>query len=164
MAYAVLDDVKARAGVLAGAWTDDSHPSNTDIEAFLDQTAAEIDALLISRNLTPPAPASPAAEALLGMNADAALVLALEATYPEASGPASASKELDSVRARVTAASKALLDGTSAAIALLEATTSGLPTETSFWQKEPTYGLDLMPHLEDQNPYLAPAMVRSERF
>jgi hypothetical protein len=46
VAYADLAAVKARAGALARAWSDTSTPANSDIAGFLDDTAAEIDALL----------------------------------------------------------------------------------------------------------------------
>ena len=165
MAYAGILDVKARAGALARAWTADSTPSDSDIEAFLAQTAAEIDALLESRGLTPPAAGTTAAAALAGVNADAALVLALTATYPQSSGPASASKEIDDARARVTAATKQLLDGTSPVVALLESTTSTAPTASNFFTNEPTYEYPpQVGDLRDENPHLVPGVWRNQRF
>lgn len=165
MAYADLGDVKARAGALARAWSPASEPSDSDITDFLQQTADEIDALLTARGYTPPAAGTAAAKALLGINADAALVLALEATYPEGAGLASASTQIEEARARVTAASKAIVDGTFPAVALLESSGSA-PSASSFWQEEgDTFGVTSTADARDTNPFTSAGPIgRGQRF
>jgi len=160
VAYANLSAVTARAGALARAWTAESAPSFSDIEGFLDDVAAEIDALVAARGLTPPLAGSAAANALRGVNADGALVLALEATYPETSGPSSAAKTLDDARRRYEQAVEALTTGTHPAVAVLEASADA-PSATSFWQQEPGYGQQT-PTTDDLNPYTAPAFARGQ--
>jgi hypothetical protein len=71
------------------------------------------------------------ATALRGLNASAALVIALEATYPDSSGLASASALIGELRADVTTWSKELLDGTHPAIALLSSGSSAPHASTS---------------------------------
>lgn len=163
MAYAALADVQARAGALSNAWTAGSKPSTGDITQFTVDIAAEIDGYLGARGLTTPA-AGAAAAALKGVNADGALVLALEATYPEGAGPASASKEIDVARGRYDAAMKELLDGTHAAVVLLEAGNVN-SRASSFWENEPLYGIfpfdpRLDPLAPDANPNTAPTVAR----
>jgi hypothetical protein len=168
VAYADVGAVKARAGVLASAWSADSSPSDSDLADFLDQTAGEIDAILGARGLGTPATGD-AATALTGLNADAALVLALSASYPESSGPASALQIIADARARVIAASKALVDGTHPAMLLLE---SGAVSSraTSFWEQEPLYGEFFTdpnltsPFSPDANPHTAPRLSRGQSF
>lgn len=163
MAYSDLAAVKARAGALSNAWTNVSKPSETDIAGFLDDVAAEIDALLEARGLTPPAPGSAAANALRGINADGALLLALEATYPEGSGPSSAGKILDTVRSRYEDAVSALVEGKLAAIALLEAG-SAAPSASNFFSNEPEYGTVTPARPEDRNVWIAPGVGRNQPF
>jgi hypothetical protein len=118
VAYAISQQSRRAPGALARL-VGHLEPSNGDIAGFLDDTAAEIDALLEARGLTPPAAGTAAATALRGLNASAALVIALEATYPDSSGLASASALIGELRADVTTWSRELLDGTHPAIALL---------------------------------------------
>lgn len=172
MAYADLAAVKARAGALSRAWTANSTPSNADITTFLDDVAAELDAYLTARGLAPPAPGSAAANALRNVNAYGALVMALEATYPEGAGPASASKEIDDARKQYDKAVEAIIAGKHPAVGLLEATTASAPSASSLWSKEPGYGLPLgVPTqpaqypgqpVEDLNPFLAPQIGRGQ--
>jgi hypothetical protein len=121
VAYAALGDVQARAGALSGAWTANSKPSTGDITTFLDDVAAEIDAALAGRGLAITDPASPAGKALKNVNALGALVLALQATYPEGSGPSSASKAIDDARGEFDGLMASIMDGTHPAVRSLEA-------------------------------------------
>lgn len=165
MAYAVLSDVQARAGALSAAWTAGSKPSTGDITGFLTNVAAEIDGYLGARDLGTPA-TGPAAAALVGVNADGALILALEATFPEGQGVASAGKTLDDARARYDAAMQELLDGTHSAVVLLEAG-NVQSRASSFWENEPLYGIfpfdpSLDPLSPDANPNTAPSVARGQ--
>jgi hypothetical protein len=164
-AYASLSDVQARAGALQNAWAVGSKPSTGDIVQMLADVAAEIDAYIGARGLTTPA-VGPAAAALKNVNADGALVLALEATYPEGKGPASASEQIDVVRARYDATMVALADGSHPAVMLLESGNVA-SRASSFWENEPLYGIfpfdpRLDPLAPDANPYTAPTVARGQ--
>lgn len=99
-AYAGVGDLKARAGRLAAAWTDDSVPSEGDLEQFLEQVAAQIDGGLAAAGVTVPVTDTAAAAALQSLNVDGALILALEATWPGASGPQGVAELLAGARLR----------------------------------------------------------------
>lgn len=166
MAYSTIQQVKARAGALSGSWSDSSVPGNSDLEQFIDDVAAEIDALLGALGLASPAAGTPANAALAGVNADGALLIALPATFPEGSGPSSASKVIDGVRARYEESLGRLEDGSHPAIRLLEA---GNVTSraSSFWENEPLYGIfpfdpRLDPLAPDANPNTAPTVARGQ--
>jgi hypothetical protein len=166
VAYAALGDVQARAGALSGAWTANSKPSTGDITTFLDDVAAEIDAALAGRGLAITDPASPAGKALKNVNALGALVLALQATYPEGSGPSSASKAIDDARGEFDGLMASIMDGTHPAVRSLEAGTA-TTRATSFWEQEPYYGeFPFDPRLDplspDANPNTAPAFARGQ--
>ncbi len=161
MAYADAGDVKARAGRLQAAWGSSTTPSDTDLAGFLTDTAAEIDAVLAGRGLAAPATGG-AAAALLGLNADAALVLALEATFPDEEGPGSAKGILAAARARAAAGMQALAEGTHPATRLLEAAADA-PAASDFWSDEPTYGQDVTAAERlALNPYLQPEFERGQ--
>lgn len=165
MAYADLASLKARAGALANAWTATSNPDDEQVSGFLDDVAAEIDALLVARGATPPPDGTAGADALRNINADGALLLALEATYPEGSGPSSASALIDTVRARFDQARGELLDGTLPALALLESASSA-PHASSFWANESdSFGTTSVQDSRDTNRYVSAGPVgRGERF
>jgi len=163
MAYAALADVQARAGALSNAWTAGSKPSTADVTQFTVDVAAEIDAYIGARGLSTPA-VGPAAAALKNVNADGALVLALEATYPEGKGLASASEQIETVRARYDKTMEAIMDGAHPAVRLLEAGNVS-SRASSFWENEPLYGIfpfdpRLDPLAPDANPYTAPTVAR----
>lgn len=166
MAYSTIQQVKARAGVLGQAWTDGSTPGNSDIEQFIEDVAAEIDAVLGGRGLASPAAGTAAYGALVGVNADGALLIALPATFPEGSGPSSASKTIDQARARYDAELASLEDGSHPAIVLLEAGNVASRV-SSFWENEPHYGIfpfdpRLDPLSPDANPNTAPTVARGQ--
>lgn len=165
MAYADVADIQARAGALASAWTAGSTPSTSDLATFLDDVAAEIDAYLGGLGLAAPATGA-AAAALKGVNVAGALLIALEASYPEGEGPASASKQIDDLRTAYTAAVEAIVDGTHPAVRLLEAG-NVQDRASSFWENEPYYGIfpydpNLDPLAPDANPHTAPTVARGQ--
>lgn len=121
--YATLADVKARAGAVAQAWYDDSDPSNTDVERLIDQVAGELNAYIAGAGYSPDSLDSTAKDALTGINADKALLLAIDATYP---GDRSGVTELRaSIKARVDAYDTAMQAGDTAALIYLGSTASG---------------------------------------
>lgn len=163
MAYADAGDVKARAGRLQAAWGAATTPSDTQLDGFCTDVAAEIDALLTGRGLTAPATGG-AAAALKGLNADGALVLALEATFPDEDGPGSAKGILQAARARAAAGMQALAEGRHPAARLLEAS-GDAPAASDFWSDEPTYGQDVTAaERAALNPYLQPEFERGMRL
>lgn len=166
MSYADVEAVTARAGALSGAWTSTSSPSLSDLAGFLDDVAAEIDASLGGRSLSAPTAGTPAALALRNVNAIGALVLALQATYPEGSGPSSASKLIDDKTKEYEAMMAAIADGTLPAVRLLEAG-AATARATTFWHNEPQYGIfpydpRLDPLAPDANPNTAPTVARGQ--
>lgn len=152
MPYAALSDVQARAGGVRDAWTSASKPSTEEIEGFLVDTAGMIDAAVAARGLSVPVVDAGAAAALRGLNADGALVLALEAT--PGSAPTSM---LEGARERWRLGLASLLDGTHPAVAALESgqTAAGL-SAGSLWTDEPEYD----PVLEFTNRNLDPVLSR----
>jgi hypothetical protein len=137
------------------------------VSDFLDQVAAEIDAVLGWRELGAPATGT-AADALLAVNADGALLVALAATYPESSGPSSADEVIKTVQERYDLAMTELVQGTHPAILLLEAGAVNARA-TSFWEQEPLYGEfytdpNLSPFSPDANPNNAPRITRGQSF
>src|SRR5258707_16410 len=137
MSYATLDTLKSRAGVLARRWDDDTSPGTGDLQAFLDDTAAEIDAMVGGMGFTVPVTDPVAVAALSGWNADKALILALAATWPGGTGPQEVKDALAAVQARVTAYETALDKGGLAAIAYLRAQeTNAAAGAANFWDYE----------------------------
>jgi hypothetical protein len=143
MSYSEVQDVKARAGKLAPAWDVDTNPGDTDIERFLDDVAAQIDQTISAQGFATPLTGQ-GADALRGLNADGALVLTLEATFPADTGPAAAKAIHDGALERFNAGMAALQNGTFSAIAYLrsQASASGA---TDFWTENPQYGMEPLP-------------------
>lgn len=122
MSYADREDVLARAGALQDAWGQQTQPSLGDIDGYLAQTAAELDALIAARGFATPVEDPIAAPALAGVNADRALLLALRATWPGGSGPQAVSDLIRDVEARVTAYDQAIASGDLPALLYLAST------------------------------------------
>src|SRR4051794_14435327 len=122
MSYADRDDVLARAGRLQDAWQTSTQPSLGDLDTFLDQTAAEVDALIAARGFATPVEDPIAVAALKGVNADRALLLALRATWPGGSGPTGVADLIRDVEARVSAYDAAIAAGDLPALLYLGST------------------------------------------
>lgn len=138
MSYAERDDVLARAGALRDAWGASTQPSLGDLDLFLTQTAAEVDAFIASRGFATPVTDPIAVAALAGVNADKALLLALRATWPGGSGPAAVSDLIRDVEARVTAYDVEIARGNLAALLYLSSTASATMEggASDFWRTE----------------------------
>ena len=169
MAYADLASLLARAGRIAPAWDNDTDPDLADLERLLDDVAAEIDAELAARGIGVPATGA-AAQALLGMNADGALVLALEATFPEAKGGVvSGMAILEGARGRYQYAVDSIRNGTHSVIRLLESGSAATAGASSFWETESeTYGMVGSEAVTEWssvtgNPRVAPGVYRDQR-
>jgi len=123
VSYAQLSDVKARAGVIATAWSADTQPADADIERILQQVSGELDALLASKGYPLPILDQTALDALVSITADKALLLAIDATYP---GGSSAISDLRAnVLARVQAYDRAVADDNLPALLYLGETSLG---------------------------------------
>lgn len=166
MAYAQLADVLARAGRVAVAWDATTDPGYPAIERFLDDAAAEIDALIAGARFTVPVTADPPLGSLRKINAVGALAAAIAATFP--SGGNDAATVLGTrAQADYDAAMARFEDGTHPALVFLDsATESALATD--FWSENPNYGLypgtAADPYGRYQNPWLAPTIRRGEAF
>lgn len=165
MAYATLASLKGRAGRLAKAWTPTSQPNDADLERFLDDVAAEVDAVLGALGVSPvPVESDEARGALAGLNTDAALLIALDATWPGGRGGDEVNDLRNDLRTKVAAAMKAIDAGTYPALLLLLSGTSSSGAN-NFWSREPNYGLlgsmyrDLV-----LSPNMRPAVYRDSKF
>jgi hypothetical protein len=162
--YATVAHVKARAGFLAEAWGEATDVSDADIGIFLGNIADELDAAITGLGQTPPTDGSTAALALVGMNADGALLLALDATFPAGEGPAAATALQESVSKRYEKAWERLLDKKHPATTAPEAS-GETPEESDFWSNNPEYGLPGIVSPADPaqpNPAIDPAVVRGQ--
>lgn len=140
MSYAGLPDLLARAGMLRDAWDEDTEPSTTDLQAFLQTTSDELDARIGAYGFALPISDPIAQAALVGVNADLALLLALGSTWPGNGGPQQARDLVALVQKRVDGYQTALDDGNLPALLYLANLGSGgTDTEqsgsgaSSFW-------------------------------
>lgn len=169
MPYAEVAHVKARAGFIGGAWTEQSEPALADVAVFVQQVADELDGAITGLGFTVPTAGSIGAKSLAGMNADGALLLALDATFPAGEGPAAATALQEAVRARYEAAWTLLLAGNHPATTAPGSTDEGDLADgaTSFWTENPYYGLpgyasDADP--EVVNPAIDPMPTRGQLY
>jgi hypothetical protein len=136
VAYATLADLKARAGALAQAWYDGSDPSDTDIQVLLDQVSDELDVFYGGAGYDVPLQDPIAQRGLVSINADKALLLALDATYP---GDASNVKDLRaSILARVAVYDAAIATGDAAILMYLGQSAAGQQEAgaSDFWTED----------------------------
>ena len=148
MAYATFQQVSARAGRFAAIFAvAGKRPDQADVQAFLDECAAEIDAALASRGFTVPATGA-SASALVDLNAYGALARALASiTGPEVEDLRAFARKMwgaalgDPRAVTREAILGSIRSGAHPVVALLEGmqgTTS--PTAGNFWDDEPEYG------------------------
>ncbi len=136
MSYASYSDVVARAGRYGGMFdVPGKHPTEADIEGFLGDCAAIIDAALSGRGLNPATVPASVQAALLDLNAYGALARAL----PAAGVGSEAEDELAFAQQQWTEGLKQLADGSFPALAAL-ANTGSAPTAGDFWADNPGYG------------------------
>lgn len=135
MAYAQLADVKGRAGALADAWSQDSRPGDGDLERYLDAAAAELDAYIGSAGFGTPVTDLVAVAALRAVNADKALLVAIDATWP---GDPAVQQLRAAVAARVQAYDNEMASGSLPALLYLAASSADENIEggDDFWSRE----------------------------
>jgi hypothetical protein len=164
VAYAEISDVKGRGGRLSPAWSASSTPADFDLQRFIDDVAGEIDAVVQGAGFTAPATGL-AASALRGLNADGALLLALQATFPAGEGPAAAQEILRATEERYRASWERLIAGTHPAIIVLETDVGvGVLNASSFWTDEPDYGQEPYEERLEINPWLQPEFERGMKW
>lgn len=168
--YASVLDVKALAGFLSDAWTQTSPVSERSIETFLALASGDIDVALAVAGATLPLLDPLPIAALRSLAADGALVRALDATWPKQL-PAGALEIRTNAIKRFEDALRALEDGSSGIIALIEQSAAAISgVASSLWTSEPAYGLygwvngvwvgSMDP--ADWNPNLAPNVARAD--
>lgn len=142
-AYAIYDDVLARAGRARIVFGQANAPNQAEVEGFLDEVAGAIDSRLVALGLDAPTADARARLALRGVNADGALILALDASFPSAQVDQAADRLLDRTSARYDKAMSLLESGELAAVAaLVNAGAAGAsPGAANFWSEEPTYDI-----------------------
>lgn len=159
MAYANVTDLDARAGAVLSS-------SDPGLQDHLDAVAAEIDGVLATNGYAVPLENPVAHGALLGVNIDGALVLALEAKYPN--GGPGVQVLLEGARKRYERAWAQLEDGTHPALGTLSEDGSGAAVleGSSFQVEEPNYTPDpLRPWLGPlPNPYMTPEIHSGMTF
>ena len=134
MAYATVPDVKSRAGVLAKAWGQDTQPGDTDLARFLDITAGEVDAFIGAQGYGVPITDEIAVGSLVGVNADEALLLAIDATWPGGKGGVADLRA--QVWERVQAYRQAAQDGDIAAVLYLGAQSATEGGASNYWEND----------------------------
>lgn len=166
MAYAAFADVQARAGRFGTIFTvSGKRPNQTDVEAFLDDCSAEIDAALASRGFGTPVTGA-AAAALVDLAAYGALGRGL-AGYPEDAvlkNLAAKAERIwvaalgDSTSTQREAILGSIRIGSHPVVALLEGESgSSAPSASCFWEDEPEYGSEASAQAELARLRLEPA-------
>lgn len=135
MSYADRDDVVARAGALQDAWGPTTKPSLGDLDTFIAQESAELDARIAALGFAVPVSDPIAAPALAGLVADKALLLAVRATWPGGDGPAAVSDLIRDLEARVAGYDAALAAGNLPAVLYLSSTMAAAQEggASNFW-------------------------------
>jgi hypothetical protein len=146
MAYAELGALKGRAGRLSAAWSENSTPSDADLEEYLEQVSGLIDSSLAGIGITVPVENEGAMKALEGLVVDGALILAIEATWPGGiGGPPGVSELLSGARMRFYG-----LDGRSPnvqiVVPLIETEATYLPGASDLWTDEGIDGDSAIPN------------------
>lgn len=146
MSYATIETVKGRAGRLADAWDANTQPGDADLEIYLSDTAAEMDAMIGGYGFQVPVVDTTASASLAGWNADKALLIALAATWPGGGGNQAVTDAIKATQARLTAYETALAAGGLSAIVYLRAQEAqGASGVANFWDSERDYS----PWLDD---------------
>lgn len=169
MSYAEVPDVRARAGRLASAWTDGSAIADPELDRFIDDAAASIDALLSQWTVATPVTGA-AGGALRSLNAKMAAVDALQATFPADTGPNEAKALIDRLSTEVYGKDGnggewgKLVAGKHPAVVVL-VQTGAVPAASSFWTNEPDYGQIIDPaDLMRVNRQMLPRFSRLSQF
>jgi len=166
MSYADLPTLLARAGRLAKAWTETSDPDVADLLVMIRDVAAELDAELAAAGVTLPV-ADRYKAALAGTNADGALILAIEGTFPD--GGPEVDGILNGARSRYQAAIDAIRAGVHPVVRPAVDDGTAALTASSFWDSEAfCYGYPGSRAWNEWagysgNPALAPAVFRDDQ-
>lgn len=172
MAYAEVGDVLARAGRLSTAWDDETTPSLTDLERFLGQAADTLDAALASLGIGIPLTDALAIRALLPLNADMALLTAIDATWPGGRGGDDVKEARDGAKDRVDRALAAFVDEKRRypVVAYLLGLLEGgdvVHDALNFWDEESDYGVlgsSSVAEAATVSPYVLPGFQRGMKL
>ncbi len=160
--YATLADVKSRVGAIGAAWGATSTPSDSQITTFLQNVADELNGVIEGHGLAVPLAGSDAAKALVGINADGAALLAIEAAFSDEDGPNAPPKLYERINKRYSESYKLLISGKLPALQIL-GSGGAAPTGSSLWIDDPGYGTQApISGTMDANPSLAPAFRRGQ--
>lgn len=162
MAYADLARVIARSGMVLADLSASTRPTDAAVETMLEDDAAEIDAVIRGHGFDPPVPGSDAANALVGCNADGALLLAVAARFPSGAPSGTPEAVVEEARQRRERCWTALVEGNHPVLLQLgqEEDPTGGATATHI--EEPSLGFNAAaPWVGDApNPHLEPRIHR----
>lgn len=167
MAYAVFADVTARAGRVAGAFSvAGKHPDQADVEKFLADVSALIDAAIRSRGFDPAGLDQTVKDALKDLAAYGALARSLTALDP--TGRSGFGALLTEAQGIWEAGLAGIEAGTAEAILELEAGVGGGGTGStagSLSIDDPAYGQNIPPAQRlELNADFAPAIARTQKL
>lgn len=169
--YAAVLDVKALGGFLSDAWQESGTVvTEADLATFIVLASSDVDVILASAGIALPLTSLVAVAGLRGLVADGALVLAINATWPN-DPPGQALAARTAANDRWMAGLEGLRNGTHSVLDLLEQDAGNIDrSASSLWQAEPQYGLygwyrgvfigAIDP--DDLNPNLAPQSRRGD--
>ncbi len=88
MAYCTVDDIESRLSqwLLGDNLSEDTRPTRQDVEGFIADIAAELDAIIAGHGLSVPVTNATAVAALKGYNATGAASVAANAMFPGQAG------------------------------------------------------------------------------
>jgi hypothetical protein len=163
-AYAETYDAKARIGRLSRGIGERNTVTDADLERFLEDASAAVDAALGARGLAVPVTDGVATASLRAPVAVKGALEALRALFPAGDGPAAAVELIRSLEADWKVFVDGVVAGTAPVVVILEFDPEAPGLDAGeFWTNEPTYGL--VPETEETvNPWLAPEAFRGMRF
>lgn len=172
--YAVLDDVLARVGRVAGYFAvAGNRPNQADITGWLDQLSTDVDEAIRALGFDPAGIDANAKKVLLDLVAYGAAARALRGMGDRSPEVLSILTEADLVWSSAMGDQKSkgsIADGTHPVIRALEAAVAGgggVVSAGSFWQTEPNYGRPESLRNEYVQLYgtnLAPAMSKGQHL
>lgn len=168
MAYADSDAVLSALGELAPAFTESTTPGTGDIDGWLVDVDAELDARFTGSGLTSPLTGA-AAAAVKGTVADRAALMALTTRWPGGVGGRQVADLRDELERRIKVADALFESGKHPAQQLAD---SEIPAGSggggdAFWRAESDYGLygsESVSRALTESPYVQPGVQRGQKL